>query len=196
MRHLLAWLPLLVIPVVAVPHLSHLYLEWERSHLNRLNRPNYDDPNGPWQKPALTKSPSEMQSEYWEVVPGSVEDGNSFRVQQDTRTATVRLACIRAPRVHQLLGVKSRDYLRSLLAQANNQVILSVADTDRQGRKVAEVNVPTLNSDEEKFVQYEMVVAGWAYPYEKFSDHCPNWDAVQQGAEEAEQHQLGVWKTP
>lgn len=193
MRHLVAWLPLLVIPIVAVPP---LYLEWERSLLPRLNRPNYDDPNGPWQKPALTKSPSEMQSEHWEVVPGSIEDGNSFRVQQGTRTATVRLACINAPGVHQPLGVKSRDYLRSLLAQANNRVILTIADTDRQGRKVAEVNVPTLNSDEEKFVQYEMVVAGWAYPYEQFSDHCPNWDVVQQGGQEAEQNQLGIWKTP
>ncbi|MEP0873655.1 hypothetical protein NDA01_28355 [Trichocoleus desertorum AS-A10] len=58
---------------------------------------------------------------------------------------------------------------------------------------MAEVNVPTPRSDEEKFVQYEMVAAGWAYPYEKFSDHCPNWDIVQKGVNEAKQNQRGVW---
>jgi hypothetical protein len=47
------------------------------------------------------------------------------------------------------------------------------------------VNVPTLKSEEEKLIQYEMVVAGWVYPYEKFTDHCPNWDVVQQGGKEA-----------
>jgi hypothetical protein len=102
-------------------------------------------------------------------------------VHQRGRVKTIRLACTNAPPLDQPLGMRSRDYLRSLLAQANNHVILTIADTDRQGRKVAEVNVPTLNSEEEELVQYEMVAAGWAYPYEKFSDHCPNWDVVQQG---------------
>jgi endonuclease YncB( thermonuclease family) len=126
-------------------------------------------------------------------VPGSIQDGNIFQVQQQGRIETVGLACINAPLLGQPLGVKSRDYLRSLLAQADNHVILTTTDTDRQGRKVAEVNVPTPNSDEEKFIQYEMVAAGLAYPYEKFADHCPNWDVVQQGMSEAKQERRGVW---
>ena len=186
MKSLVAWLPLLAIAVVAVP----IYQQWQKAE---LARPDYDDPNAKWKKPALAKSPGEMQSEHWEVVPGSVKDGNTFQVQQRGRVETIRLACINAPPLGQPLGMKSRDYLQSLLAQANNHVILTIADTDRQGRKVAEVNVPTLNSDEEKFVQYEMVVAGWAYPYEQFADHCPNLDVVQQGGNEAKQSQRGVW---
>lgn len=182
----MVWLPLLAIAVVAVP----IYQQWQNT---QLARPDYDHPSAPWQKPALAKSPGEMQSEHWEVVPGSVKDGNTFQVQQQGRVETIRLACTNAPPLDQPLGMKSRDYLQSLLAQANNHVILTIADTDRQGRKVAEVNVPTLNSAEEKLVQYEMVVAGWAYPYEQFADHCPNWDVVQQGGNEAKQTQRGVW---
>ncbi|MBD1862331.1 MULTISPECIES: thermonuclease family protein [Trichocoleus] len=186
MKHLVAWLPLLAIAVVTVP----IYQQWQRS---QPSRPHYDNPSTNWKKPALTKSPGEMLSGHWNVVPGSVEDGNTFQVQQQGRVEIIRLACVNAPQLDQPLGVRSRDHLRSLFAQANNHVILTIADTDRQGRKVAEVNVPTPRSDEEKFVQYEMVVAGWAYPYEKFADHCPNWDVVQQGMKEAKQNQRGVW---
>jgi endonuclease YncB( thermonuclease family) len=186
MKHLVAWLPLLAIAVVTVP----IYQQWQRS---QPSRPDYDNPSADWQKPALTKSPGEMPSEHWSVVPGSVEDGNTFQVQQQGRVETIRLACTNAPLTDQPLGVRSRDYLRSLVAQANNHVILTISDTDRQGRKVAEVNIPTPKSDAEKFIQYEMVAAGWAYPYEKFSAHCLNWDVVQQGVNEAKQNQRGVW---
>jgi endonuclease YncB( thermonuclease family) len=186
MKHLLAWLPLLAIAVVAIP----AYQQWQQS---QLSRPDYDDPDTPWKKPDLTKRPSEMQSEHWDVVPGSVTDGNIFQVQQQGQVETVRLACINAPRLDQPLGAKSRDYLQSLLTQANNHVILTIADTDRQGRKVAEVNVPMPNSGQERFVQYEMASAGGASPYEKFANHCPNWDVVQQGGNEAKQSQRGIW---
>jgi endonuclease YncB( thermonuclease family) len=186
MKHLIASLPLLAIAVVTVP----IYQQWQQS---QQSRPDYNNPNTAWKKPALTRSPDKMQSERWEVVPGSVQDGNTFQVKQQSWIETVRLACTNAPALDQALGVRSRDYLRSLLAQADNHVILTTTDTDRQGRKVAEVNVPTPSSDEEKFIQYEMVAAGLAYPYEKFADHCPNWDVVQQGMSEAKQKQRGVW---
>lgn len=186
MKHFATLLPLFAIAVVTVP----IYQQWQQS---QQSRPDYDTPDTPWTKSALTKRPSVMQSEHWDVVPGSVKDGNSFQVQQQGRVETIRLACTNAPPLDQPLGVKSRDYLRSLFAQANNQVILTIADTDRRGRKVAEVNVPTPRSDAEKFIQYEMVAAGLAYPYEKFSDHCPNWDVVQQGTSEAQQKHRGVW---
>lgn len=186
MKHLVAWLPLLAVAVVTVP----IYQQWQRA---QLAQPDYDDPSADWKKPALTRSPDKMQSQHWNVVQESIKDGNSFQVQQQGRVETIRLACTNAPPLDQPLGVKSRDYLRSLFAQANNQVILTIADTDRRGRKVAEVNVPTPRSDAEKFIQYEMVAAGLAYPYEKFSDHCPNWDVVQQGTSEAQQKHRGVW---
>ena len=187
MKSFIAWLPLLAIAaVIAVP----IYQQWQQA---QSARPDYDNPNTPWKKPALSKHPSEMQSEHWEVVPGSVQDGNSFQVRQQGRIETVRLACVNAPSPDQPLGVRSRDYLSSLLAQANNRVILTIAETDHQRRKIAEVNVLTQKPGEEKFIQYEMVVAGWAFPYEKFADHCPNWSAVQQGGDEAKQHRRGIW---
>jgi endonuclease YncB( thermonuclease family) len=183
MKHLIVWLPMFAISAVTLP----IYQQWQQS------QPNYDNPTADWKKPSLTRSPDKMQSEHWNVVPGSIQDGSTFQVKQQGRIETVRLACTNAPTLDQSLGVRSRDYLRSLLAQADNHVILTTTDSDRQGRKVAEVNVPAPNSDEEKFIQYEMVAAGLAYPYEKFADHCPNWDVVQQGLSEAKQDRRGVW---
>jgi len=119
--------------------LCYLYPIYQKWQTSQLARPDYDHPSATWKKPALAKSPGEMQSEHWEVVPGSVKDGNTFQVQQRGRVETIRLACTDAPPLDQPLGLKSRDYLRSLLAQANNHVILTIADTDHQGRKVAEV---------------------------------------------------------
>jgi endonuclease YncB( thermonuclease family) len=78
------------IAVVAVP----IYQQWQNS---QLARPDYDHPSATWKKPALARSPSEMQSEHWEVLPGSVKDGNTFQVQQQGRVETIRLACTNAP---------------------------------------------------------------------------------------------------
>ena len=153
---------------------------------------DYDNPDTAPPDTQLTKPSSQMQSEYWEVVLDSVHDGDTFRARRNGQEIKVRLACLDAPELQQTLGPSSRDFLRSLLLQSN-QVILTIVDHDRYGRKVAEVFVPTANPDQERFVQYEMVKAGWAYPYEQYANSCPNWDQVQQAGVEAKQKRLGVW---
>ncbi|NEO49728.1 MAG: hypothetical protein F6J98_38340 [Moorea sp. SIO4G2] len=34
------------------------------------------------------------------------------------------------------------------------------------------------------------------YPYEKYQDDCPSWDAVKAASEYAIANQLGVWGNP
>jgi len=49
------------------------------------------------------------------------------------------LCGIDAPETKQPLGIEARNYLRSLVAQAKDQVIIIEMDRDRYGRNVAKV---------------------------------------------------------
>ena len=81
------------------------------------------------------------------VVRGSVRDGDTIRVDCRGEQPKIRFACVDAPEIKQENGIASRDHLRSLLNQANNQVTINALDTwsgalakpDRFGRTVAEV---------------------------------------------------------
>lgn len=108
----------------------------------------------------------------------------------------MRLCGIDAPELSQPLGKESRDYLRSLIASAGNQVILYISDTDRYGRTVAEVFVPAHNPkqlDEERFLNGEQVQTGMAYRYARYADRCPNGSAIAQMEAGAKQQHRGVW---
>ncbi len=71
--------------------------------------------------------------------PSAVYDGDTLRVVKGNEEVKVRFACIDAPEAKQEGGIESRDYLRSLLNQAGNQVKVNQTDTDRYGRAVASV---------------------------------------------------------
>ena len=131
----------------------------------------------------------------WRVKAGSVHDGDTFRAVADltNEEIRVRMACIDAPELKQAGGVESRDFLRKMLPDGK-EVILSIAETDRFGRSVAEVFVPIRNSQEEIAVNGEMVAAGHAHFYEKYKSACPdnaeqlaNLESLAQGGK------LGVW---
>jgi endonuclease YncB( thermonuclease family) len=138
------------------------------------------------------------ESEAAEVI--DVHDGDTITVKLGWQTVMVRLCGINAPELSQPLGVQSRDHLRSLLARAGNQVILYISDTDRYGRKVAEVFVsdPTPQQPEqEKILNDEMVRAGMVYHYAKYRDRCPNGGSGLIKAEtEAQSKRMGVWAAP
>src|SRR4028118_519381 len=90
-------------------------------------------------KPKLAKPPSQTESLRCEVIGGSVYDGDTFQVQCDGRKQKIRLCGIDAPEIKQPLGIESRNYLRSLFAQAKGQVIVIEMDRDKYGRTVAEI---------------------------------------------------------
>jgi micrococcal nuclease len=127
----------------------------------------------------------------WLVKKNSVYDGDTFRaINQTTKEEIkVRLACIDAPEKDQPLGIASRDFLRSLLNKGD-KVYLQVVDTDRYGRQVAEVFVPTPQG--EIAVNGEMVRKGWVWFYRKYSKNC-NVPVYDQAEKLAQNEKLGVW---
>lgn len=117
----------------------------------------------------------------------SVHDGDTIRVSQGQKTERIRFACIDAPEIKQPLGIQSRDTLKGLIAQAGDRVSLKVVDTDRYGRKVAEVFTGG------KLVQLEQVKAGMVYVYSKYLSNCPDAAVIQQAEAIAQQQRVGVW---
>lgn len=139
------------------------------------------------------------QSEIGEVV--KVSDGDTITVRINGREDRIRFCGVDAPEVShgnqpgQPLGNESRELLRSLISAAGNQVIIAPAERDRYGRLVAEVFVSAgKGTEEEKLLSYELVKAGMAYHYAKYSGRCPNGGEILAEAEqEAKAKRLGVW---
>lgn len=152
---------------------------------------------GPVGQPALATShssrkvlqsqqPRGFESNTWQVT--SVHDGDTIRVHRGSQVVKIRFACIDAPELKQPLGIASRDNLRSLIAQAGNQVQLQVVDTDRYGRKVAEVFAAG------KLVQEEQARRGMVYTYRQYLHNCPDAQAVERAEAIARQQRAGVWR--
>jgi micrococcal nuclease len=134
-------------------------------------------------------------SKHYNLVAGSIYDGDTFRVSDGNQEIKVRLCGIDAPEKDQELGVESRDHLRDLIAHGNGHITLVATDTDRYGRTVAEAFIPTGN-DEEIHLNSQMVGAGMAYVYPKYVGSCPNGSIMQVAEEDAKQKTIGVWASP
>lgn len=145
--------------------------------------------------PALISAQDSPQSETWQLVPGSIYDGDTLRVQRGPEEVKVRLCGIDAPEKNQPQGIASRDYLRSLVARGDGSIIVVPIERDRYGRQVAELFVKPLDSppEQELFLNGEMVQAGMAYHYARYSDTCENRDAIAQAEEMAQANRAGVW---
>jgi micrococcal nuclease len=117
-------------------------------------------------QPKLAKPPSQTESHGWEVIGGSIYDGDTFQVQCDGRKEKIWLCGIDAPETKQPLGIEARNYLRCLVAQAKGQVIVIEMDRDHYGRSVAEVILDKPSG--EQSMQEEMLKAGMAYHYKQF----------------------------
>ncbi|MFP5273794.1 thermonuclease family protein [Coleofasciculus sp.] len=130
---------------------------------------------------------------YCRLTPGSVYDGDTFRAtcEGETEELKVRLCGIDAPEKDQALGIESRDTLRELMG-IHSDLFLVVVDRDRYGRKVAEAFVPTGRGEEEIFINAEMIRAGMAWHYERYSNNCPNQMVFDQMVAEAKQKRLGI----
>ena len=133
-------------------------------------------------------------SEYYQLVPGSVHDGDTLRVTDGSTEIRIRLCGIDAPELEQPLGIDSRDHLRSLINRGDNTLIVLAVEQDRYDRTVAELFVPT--SAGEIHLNSQMVVDGYAYHYARYSGGCPNGHLLAGAEEQARSQQLGVWADP
>ncbi|MGC1307836.1 MAG: thermonuclease family protein [Phormidesmis sp.] len=138
--------------------------------------------------------PATQTSQHFELVSGSVHDGDTFRVSDGDRQIKVRLCGIDAPELEQDSGVASRDHLRTLIAKGSGHVTLVTVETDQYGRTIADVFVPTGNGEEEIHLNSRMVRDGMAYVYPQYVSGCPNATIIQNAEETARKNAAGVWK--
>jgi micrococcal nuclease len=183
-----------VLPIVAIAGLG--FFAWNQYQTSEAaSRPDYEDADAPVQ--SVKSKGSVPLSEHWQVV--SVADGDTLTVSSDGRKERLRLCGIDAPEVAhgnkpgQPLGKEATEKLQSLVGNAGSDVIVVPIEKDRYGRTVAEVFVQKPNSQEETFVNGEMVMAGLAYHYSRYSGSCMNRDVIERGEEIAKGKKVGVW---
>lgn len=120
------------------------------------------------------------------IVPGSIHDGDTLKIRQGEKVTKVRFCGIDAPELAQPLGVESRDYLRRLVD--GGAVRLVEVERDKYDRTVAELFLADGRS-----VNVEMVRAGMAYHYERYSQSCGGRGAIGQAEDEAKSSRIGIW---
>lgn len=134
-----------------------------------------------------------------------VSDGDTLVLKDtDGKKFTVRFACVDSPEiphskkeknskftkdVNQFAwGVKAQTRVEQLVQQAGNRVKLSITDSDRYGRKVAEVRLK-----DGTFIQQVLLQEGLAKVYRPYLNKCPSKDIVQQAEAQAQQQKIGIW---
>ncbi|MFP4338394.1 MAG: thermonuclease family protein [Halothece sp.] len=129
---------------------------------------------------SLPNPPNPEKNRLCYVKPGSVYDGDTFRALCGYDELKIKMCGIDAPETDQPGGIESRDYLRSLLPD-DAEIIVIPIETDRYGRTVAEVwNDAITNGDQ--FVNAQMVFAGQAWHYQQYSGNCPSRNAIANAA--------------
>ncbi|MBD1866826.1 thermonuclease family protein [Cyanobacteria bacterium FACHB-471] len=128
-----------------------------------------------------------------------MQSGDVLTVQKEWRSERLRLCGIDAPELEQPFGTESKQYLEQLTNRVNGQIIFIPHGKDRQGRTIAEVFISAqnaANSEEELFINAEMVASSLAYTYLDFVEDCYNGDTIAEAEGQASQQQEGVWSDP
>lgn len=117
------------------------------------------------------------------VMVTKISDGDTFHAYSNGESFRVRLAYIDCPEKDQPRGQAATDSLRSAIQ--DKPVSLNIVDTDRYGRKVAEVLV------DETSINLQLVRTGKCYVYRKYAK---GQDEYFQAEALAEKERLGVHK--
>ena len=137
---------------------------------------------GPWALKGCKLPATVMEG----CTVSSVYDGDTLRAECGGEKVKVRLYCIDAPEMGQKpWGRESRDHLRELVPR-NSAISLKIYDTDKYGRRVAEV----LKIDENQNAL--MVKDGHAAVYRTYCTRANR--EYYRGEEQARQGKLGIWE--
>ncbi|MEA5552386.1 thermonuclease family protein [Anabaena cylindrica UHCC 0172] len=137
-----------------------------------------------------------------------VSDGDTLVLKgADGNKFTVRFACVDAPEVPHsqkeknskftkdinqfTWGIKAQTRVEEMVKQSGNRVKLNITDSDRYGRKIAEVRLK-----DGTFVQQILLQEGLAKAYRPYLNKCPSQDLVKQAEAQAQQQRIGVWDDP
>lgn len=144
---------------------------------------------------AIDAAAGGQNTEWYQVVEGSIYDGDTLRVEREGQELKIRLCGIDAPEIKQAGGIESRDYLRSLVAQGDGSIGVVPIEKDRYGRTVADLFIVKSDSSE-IHLNSQMVADGHAYHYEKYSGSCPQPDVLARAEEIAKESGAGLWSQP
>lgn len=134
-----------------------------------------------------------------------ISDGDTLTVKDAKgNKITVRFACMDAPEVPHSKkeresnraidrnqfswGIKAEERVQELVKKSGDRVKLNITDSDRYGRKVAEIRLK-----DGTFVQQVLLREGLAKAYRPYLNKCPSRDLVEQAEAEAKQQKRGVW---
>lgn len=134
-----------------------------------------------------------------------VADGDTITVVDSRGTdVKVRFACIDAAEVPHTKreresynpsdlnqfkwGRLARNRLTQLLHQGGERVALTIVDTDRYGRTVAEVRLPNGTLTQEALVREGLVMVN-----QKYIKNCPSAAVVKRAEAQAKQKRLNIW---
>lgn len=139
---------------------------------------------------SFAEAPPPM-TEPFKVV--KISDGDTVTVINTQGTKLkLRFCGIDAPEKSQTLGKDATEYLKKLIQESGAEVMVSEIERDRYGRTVAEI-FTLLDDGREKFINEEMVRAGFAYHYKRYSENCPNKSAIENAEAIAQSQKVGVW---
>ncbi|RCJ15308.1 nuclease [Nostoc sp. ATCC 43529] len=134
-----------------------------------------------------------------------VSDGDTIVVKDaNGKNVTVRFACVDAPEIAHTnkekqskvssdrnqftWGIKAQERVQQLVQQGGERVTLNITDSDRYGRKVAEVRLKNGT-----FIQQVLLQEGLAKVYRPYLNKCPSKDLIQQAEAQAKNQKLGIW---
>ncbi|HEY9874489.1 MAG TPA: thermonuclease family protein [Candidatus Obscuribacterales bacterium] len=129
-----------------------------------------------------------VPTEVWTLAKPAY-DGDTLTVTRGAEQVKVRFACVDAPELKQPMGEQARNYLRSLIVSANNQVSIKVVDSDRYGRKVSVVYAGG------EILQEKLAGQGLAMVYSQYLNNCPQpeRDRIVAAEQSARTARRGMW---
>lgn len=111
-----------------------------------------------------------------------IADGDTLTcLTKQKQTIKVRLHAIDAPEKQQAFGQQAKKHLSDLVY--NKTITLNIADTDRYGRSVADIQLGSMN------VNQQMVKDGYAWAYQRYGG-----SRYLQDEKVARQAKFGLWR--
>lgn len=144
---------------------------------------------------AIDAAAGGQNTEWYQLVEGSIYDGDTLRVERGGQELKIRLCGIDSPELKQAGGIEARDHLRSLVAQGDGAIGVVPIEKDRYERTVADLFV-MLEDDAEIHLNSQMVMDGHAYHYAQYSDSCPQPEVLVRAEEIAKSTNSGLWSNP
>ncbi|EKU96970.1 micrococcal nuclease-like nuclease [Leptolyngbya sp. PCC 7375] len=144
---------------------------------------------------AIDSATGSQNTEWYQVVEGSIYDGDTLRVERGGEELKIRFCGVDSPEIEQPGGIEARDHLRSLVAQGDDFIRVVPIEKDQYKRAVADLFI--VKSDgSEVHLNSQMVMDGHAYHYERYSGNCPQPEVLVMAENIAKEQSAGVWSNP